>query len=329
MTTKAESDAKMEIVGGYNCEEQDPKVEVLVEKEDAATSNIDHLDHIISMIAKYTMKDPPDVDTSFRAEGQVPCASNIEDQEDKNTQFFVLNIGEDTQIIIKKSEPPQENGDAFVHASGGASCASGAIGAVGAGEDTKIFIEKSKPPQENGDASLDASGDASCAGGAGGAGDDMEIIIEKSEPPQENGDASMDASCASCAVGEGCADEDIEIIIEKSEPPQENGDPSMDHLWMGSVTHDLLHTLECRCRGAAMSATPWCAEIGLSKVRFRWSVSKRDFNEDIVRKLCKEKKLEAAIGVVVCLVNYQKVGPKKSGYMECNDLRLCPASPWG
>ncbi|MCO5553866.1 hypothetical protein L7F22_007391 [Adiantum nelumboides] len=174
------------------------------ERKDAATSNIDHLDHIISMIAKSTMKDPLDVDTSFRVEGHVPCASNIEDQEDKHTEFFVFNIGgavgvgEDMEIISKKSKPPQENGDASVDASGDAICAGGVVGAGGAGEDT------AKPPQENGDASMDAS----CGGGAigaGGAGEDMEIITEKYEPPQDNGDpsvdASGDASCAGGAVG--------------------------------------------------------------------------------------------------------------------------------
>ncbi|MCO5569615.1 hypothetical protein L7F22_023331, partial [Adiantum nelumboides] len=125
---EAKPDIEVEIVEGYNCEEQDPKVEVHVEKEDgaarkptedaewqtktskdqveketrensnmesgrkdAATSNIDNLDHIISMIAKSTLKDPLDVDTSFKVESQVPCASNIEDQGDKNTEFFVLS----------------------------------------------------------------------------------------------------------------------------------------------------------------------------------------------------------------------------------------------
>ncbi|MCO5555414.1 hypothetical protein L7F22_008960 [Adiantum nelumboides] len=187
---------------------------------DAATSNIDNLDHIISMIAKSTMKNPLDVDTSFRVEGQVPCASNIEDQEDKNIEFFALNTGEDTEIIIKKFEPPQEIGDASVEIGGDASCASGA---VGAGEDMEIISEKFEPPQENGDASMHASGDAICVGGAVGAGEDT------AEPPQENGDASMDASGdASCGGGAVGAGEDMEIIIEKYEPPQENGDPSVD-----------------------------------------------------------------------------------------------------
>ncbi|MCO5612349.1 hypothetical protein L7F22_066616 [Adiantum nelumboides] len=178
---------------------------------DAATSNIDNLDHVISMIAKSTMKDPHDLDTSLRVEGQIPCASNIEDQEDKNSKSFVLSTG------------------------GDASCAGGAIGASGAGNDTEIIIDKSKPPQENGDASVDAGGAVVQAvqvntrtlslkslnhfrkmvviqvvGGAVGAGDvgeDMEIIIEKSEPPQEDGDASMDvgadSSCTAGAVGAG------------------------------------------------------------------------------------------------------------------------------
>ncbi|MCO5550993.1 hypothetical protein L7F22_004488 [Adiantum nelumboides] len=156
---------------------------------DAATRNIDNLDHIICMMAKST---PPDVDTSFRVEGQVPCASNIKDQEDKNTEFFALSTGEDTTIIIKKSKPPQEKGDASVDVGGDASGAvnavdaGGAVGVGSAGEVTNIIIEKSKPPQEDGDAFVDASGDASYAGGAvgvGGAGEDMKIIIEKFEPP--------------------------------------------------------------------------------------------------------------------------------------------------
>ncbi|MCO5597305.1 hypothetical protein L7F22_051381 [Adiantum nelumboides] len=326
MTTEAEPDAEVEIVGGYNYEEQDPKVEVHVEKEallekyspengdqtennpslikdnemlardtnpsilqtiqmmqrerkkkmtdeatrfpiedaegqtktskdqlekdirensnmksgrkDAATSNIDNLDHIISMIAKSTMKDPPNVDTSFRVKGQVPCASNIGDQEDKKTQSFVLYTGEDTKIIMKKSEPPEENGDASVDAGGDANSADGAVGAGGAvgvgsaSEDTKIIIENFESPQEDGDASMDASGEASCAGGAVGAGEGTEMIIENFEPPQEDSDAFVDAggdaSCAGGAVGVGGAGEDMEIIIEKFEPPKEDGDASMD-----------------------------------------------------------------------------------------------------
>ncbi|MCO5601909.1 hypothetical protein L7F22_056035 [Adiantum nelumboides] len=184
----------------------------------AATSNIDNLDHIISMIAKSTMKDPLDVDTSFRVEGQVPCASNIEDQEDKNTRVFCPNTGEDTEIIIKKSEPPQETGDASVEAGGDASCA---------GEDMEIISEKSEPPLENGDAlvnlSVDASGDAICVGGTVGAGVAGE---DTAKQPQENGDASVDASvdasCGGDAVGVGGASEDT------IEPPQENGDASVD-----------------------------------------------------------------------------------------------------
>ncbi|MCO5573319.1 hypothetical protein L7F22_027088 [Adiantum nelumboides] len=175
------------------------------ERKVAATSNIDNIDHIISMIAKSTMKDLPDVDSSFRVKGQVPCASNIEDQEDKNTEFFVLNTGEDTNIIIDKFEPPQKYGDASMDAGG-------IVGAGNAGEDTKIIIEKSEPPQEDSDTFVDADGDASCAGGSIGAGDareNTEIIIENFESPQEDGDAS-------CAGGAG---EDMEIIIEKSEPP--------------------------------------------------------------------------------------------------------------
>ncbi|MCO5610504.1 hypothetical protein L7F22_064743 [Adiantum nelumboides] len=190
---------------------------------DVATSNIENFDHVISMIANSTLKDPLDVNISFRVEGQVPCASNIEDQEDKNTEFFVLNTGEDMEIIIKKSEPPQEIGDASVEASCDASCVGGAIGASSAGADMENISEKSEPPQDNGDASVDASGDVICAGGASGVGEDT------IEPPQENGNASVDSSGdASCGGGAGGAGEYMEIIIEKSEPPQENGDPSVD-----------------------------------------------------------------------------------------------------
>ncbi|MCO5558302.1 hypothetical protein L7F22_011881 [Adiantum nelumboides] len=85
-------------------------------RKDVATSNIDNLDDIISMTTKSTMKDPPNVDTSFRVDGQVQCASNIEDQEDKNTEFVVLSVVEDMEIIIKKYEPPEENGDASMDA---------------------------------------------------------------------------------------------------------------------------------------------------------------------------------------------------------------------
>ncbi|MCO5609731.1 hypothetical protein L7F22_063963 [Adiantum nelumboides] len=218
-------------------------------RKDAATSNIDNLDHITSMLAKFTMT-PPDLDTSFRVEGQVPCASNIEDQEDKNTEFFVLSTGEDTEIIMKKSQPPEENGDA---PGGDASCAGddteiiigkskpprehgdasvdagGVVGAGCAGEDTNIIIEKSESPQEDGDISVDAGGEASCVGGAG---EDTKMIIEKFEPPQEDNDASMDAggdaSCAGGAVGAGGAGKDMEIIIEKSGGAQEDGDASVD-----------------------------------------------------------------------------------------------------
>ncbi|MCO5611388.1 hypothetical protein L7F22_065641, partial [Adiantum nelumboides] len=114
------------------------------------------------MIAKSTMKDPLDVDTSFRVEGQVPCASNIEDQEDKNTEF-VLSIAEDTEIIMKKSKSPEKNDDASVDAGGDASCAGGA------GDDTETITDKYEPPWEDGDASEDAGGDGSCAIGAVGA----------------------------------------------------------------------------------------------------------------------------------------------------------------
>ncbi|MCO5569919.1 hypothetical protein L7F22_023633 [Adiantum nelumboides] len=111
-------------------------------------------------------------------------------------------VGDDTEIIIDKFEPPQEDGDASVDA-GGAAGADSAGGAVGASEDTKIIIGKSKPPQEDAredsDAFVDASGDASYASGAG---EDMEIIVEKFEPPQKIGDASVDAGGdANCTGG--------------------------------------------------------------------------------------------------------------------------------
>ncbi|MCO5560315.1 hypothetical protein L7F22_013927 [Adiantum nelumboides] len=179
-------------------------------RKDAATSNIDNLDHIISMIVKSTVKDPLDVDTSFKVEGQVPCASNIEDQEDKNTEFVVIVVdaggdascaggavgaGDDTKIIIDKYKPPWEDGDASVDAGV----------AVGAGEDTDIIIEKLESPQEDGDASVDVGGEASYGDGAVGATDDTKMIIENSKPPQGDGDAFVDAggdgSCAAGAVG--------------------------------------------------------------------------------------------------------------------------------
>ncbi|MCO5576352.1 hypothetical protein L7F22_030161 [Adiantum nelumboides] len=227
---KAEPNAEVEIVGGYNCEDQDPKVEVHVEKEgvlekdshengdqaencpsmknnevsatdtspsilqtiqmiqrerkrrmigvnsdgaarkptedvegqtktskdqveketgeisnmesrrkDTATNTIDNLDHIISMIAKSTMKDPPDVDTSFRVVMQVVQVVQVK------TWRLSMKICEDT------IEPPQENGDASMDARGNASCGGGAVGVGGAGE------------------GINVGGDASCAGGAVGA----------------------------------------------------------------------------------------------------------------------------------------------------------------
>ncbi|MCO5562540.1 hypothetical protein L7F22_016168 [Adiantum nelumboides] len=185
-------------------------------RKDATTSNTDNLDQIISMIIKSTMKDSLDVDTSFRVECQVPCASNIEDQKDRNTEFVVLSTVEDMKIIMKKSEPPEENDDAYVDASDDASCAGGV---VGVGDDTEIIIDMDEPPQEDGDASVDA----------GGVGEDTDIIIEKSESPQEDGDASMEvggeARCADGAVG---ASEDTEMTIENSKPPQGDGDASVD-----------------------------------------------------------------------------------------------------
>ncbi|KAI5062868.1 hypothetical protein GOP47_0021415 [Adiantum capillus-veneris] len=145
------------------------------------------------------MKDPPDVDGSFRVEGQVP--------------------GEDTEIIMKKYEPGRENGDASVDAGGDASCAVGAVRVGGAGDDMEITIDNFEPPREYGDAFVDAGGvvsagnvggEARCAGGVVGVGEDTEITNEKSKPPQEDGDASVDASPpasvaaggdASCAAG--------------------------------------------------------------------------------------------------------------------------------
>ncbi|MCO5608832.1 hypothetical protein L7F22_063049 [Adiantum nelumboides] len=99
----------------------------------AAISNIDNLDHIIIMIAKSTLKDPPDVDTSFRVEGQDPCVSNIKDQEDKNIEFFVLTTGGDVSCAGaikyvrhndgKMSGPWEDGGDAGGDARGDASYA--------------------------------------------------------------------------------------------------------------------------------------------------------------------------------------------------------------
>ncbi|MCO5587800.1 hypothetical protein L7F22_041752 [Adiantum nelumboides] len=89
-------------------------------------------------------------------------------------------------MIIDKSAPPQEDGDASVDAGG-------AIGAGSAGEDTNIIIKKFESPHEDGDAYVDLGGEASCAGGAIGASEDTEMIIENSKPPQEDGDASVDA----------------------------------------------------------------------------------------------------------------------------------------
>ncbi|MCO5565169.1 hypothetical protein L7F22_018842 [Adiantum nelumboides] len=171
--------------------ERKRKMTVVIFGKDAATSNIDNHDHIVSMIAKSTTKDPLDVDTSFRVEGQVPCASNIEDQEVKNTKFVVLSTTEDTEIIMKKFEPREENDDASVDAGGDASCA-------GVGDDTEIIIDKYEPPWEAGDASVDAGG----ADGAVGAGEDTEMIIEKYKPSLGDGDASVDAGGdGSCAIG--------------------------------------------------------------------------------------------------------------------------------
>ncbi|MCO5571406.1 hypothetical protein L7F22_025146 [Adiantum nelumboides] len=182
-----DKDAKVEIVEGCNCEEQDPKMEVPIEKEGVlekdSLENKDRAENCPS-----SMKDNEIV------EEQVLCASNIEDQVDKNTEFFVLNTGEDTKIIIEKFEPPQENGDACMDAGGDAICAGGVVGVGGGGaakyvrhNDGMVF-----QPWEDG---VDAGGDA--------RDEDKKIIIEKLKPPQDNGDASVDASCEGGATGAG------------------------------------------------------------------------------------------------------------------------------
>ncbi|MCO5598478.1 hypothetical protein L7F22_052575 [Adiantum nelumboides] len=181
-----DKDAEVEIVGGYNCEEQDSSVEVHIEKEDGA--------------AKKPIED---------AEGKTKTSKDqVEKETGENSNMESRRKGDDTEIIIKKSEPPQETGDASVEVGGDASCACGAIDAGGAGEDMEIIIEIFEPPQEKGDAlvnaSMDASEDAICASGAGGAGEDT------AEPPQENGDPSVDvggdASCAGGAIGASVAE---------------------------------------------------------------------------------------------------------------------------
>ncbi|MCO5553749.1 hypothetical protein L7F22_007275 [Adiantum nelumboides] len=257
---KAEPNTEVDIVGGYNCGEQDLKVEVHAEKEGVLAKDshengdqakncpssvkdkyqsfhlVDHTNDVKGKKEKddkYGAARKPTKD----AEGQTKTSKDqVEKEIGENSNMEsgrkggdascaagaigASCAGEDTEIIIEKSKPPQKNGDAFVDAGVDASCASGAGEAGGAGEDTEIIIEKSEPPKENGDASMDVSGDASCVGGAVGAGEDMEIITEKSEPPQENGDAFVDASGdASCVGGAVGASEDMNIIIENFEPP--------------------------------------------------------------------------------------------------------------
>ncbi|MCO5588615.1 hypothetical protein L7F22_042572 [Adiantum nelumboides] len=234
---EAEADAEVEIVGGYNCEENYPLVEVHVEKEGVlekdSLENGDQVKNCPSMkdnevLARDTSpsilqtiqmmqrerkrngdarKPTEDVEgqtktSKDQVEKETGENSNMEfgrkDAATRNIDNLDHIISEDTEIIIKKSEPPQETGDASMEAGGDASCAGGA------GEDIEIISEKFEPPLENGDApvnaSVDASEDAICAGGAG------EDMIE---PPQENGDASVDASedasCKGGAIGAGGA----------------------------------------------------------------------------------------------------------------------------
>ncbi|MCO5611940.1 hypothetical protein L7F22_066200 [Adiantum nelumboides] len=106
---------------------------------DAATSNIHNLDQIISMIAKSTMKDPPDMRTQ-----------RLSLRSLNHLRKLVMHLWR--QVVMQVVQVVQI----------GAGGAVGAIGVGGAGEHTD------EPPQENGDASVDASGDASCGGGAGG-----------------------------------------------------------------------------------------------------------------------------------------------------------------
>ncbi|MCO5595630.1 hypothetical protein L7F22_049675 [Adiantum nelumboides] len=229
---KAKPDAKVEIVGGYNCEEQDPKLEVHVEKEGvlekdslengdqaencpsmkdnkvSVTDTSPSILQIIQMIQRERKRRMTDGATEKPTEDVGGQTKTLKDQVEKETgensnmesgrkdatttrMLATSNIdnldhiiSEDTEIIIKKSEPPQETGDAPMEAGGDASCAGGVVGASGAGEDMEIINEKSEPPQGNGDApvdaSVDASGDAICVGGAigaSGAGEDT------AEPP--------------------------------------------------------------------------------------------------------------------------------------------------
>ncbi|MCO5557097.1 hypothetical protein L7F22_010653 [Adiantum nelumboides] len=168
LQTEAEPNAEVEILGGYNCEEQDPKVEVQVEKEGVLEKDsLENGDQ-----AKNCPSSMKDNEVSARDTSPSILQTIQMMQRERKRKM----TGEDTDIIIEKSKPPQENDDASVDAGGDASCAGGAVGvggdascavgAGGAGEDTEIIIEKSEPPQEDGDASVDVGGDASCVGGA-------------------------------------------------------------------------------------------------------------------------------------------------------------------
>ncbi|MCO5615080.1 hypothetical protein L7F22_069368 [Adiantum nelumboides] len=225
---EAEQDAEVEIVGGYNCEEYDPKVEVPIEKEGVlAKDNLENGDQ-----AKYYLSSIKDNEVSARdTNPSILQTIKMMQRERKRsmTDGAVRKPIQDVegQTKTSKDQVEKETGDNCNMESGRKDDdASYACGAVGACEDMEIIIGKFEQPHKNGDASMDASGDASCGGGASG---DMGIIIEKVEPPQENGDAFVDvgedASCGGGAIGVG---EDMEIIIEKFNPPQENGDPSLD-----------------------------------------------------------------------------------------------------
>ncbi|MCO5595686.1 hypothetical protein L7F22_049731 [Adiantum nelumboides] len=188
-------------------------------RKDAATSNIDNLDHLISMIAKSTMKDPLDVDTSFRLRTRRLSFEPPEENDeasmdvggDASCAGGAVGAGDDTNIITDKYEPPREDGDTSMDA----------VVAVGVGEDTNIIIEKPESPQVDGDASVDVGGEASCANGVVGASDNTEMIIENSKPPQGDGDASVDVggdgSCAAGAIGAEYARHDDGTMSQQRE----------------------------------------------------------------------------------------------------------------
>ncbi|KAI5075341.1 hypothetical protein GOP47_0009417 [Adiantum capillus-veneris] len=112
----------------------------------------------------------------------------------------------------------------------------------------------------------------------------------------------------------------------------QNARPSVHHVW-SSIK---------RCRlgakgegGVAMPARQRYPEISrLSKPYLSSIVNKKSFNEDLARKLCKEKRLEAAIDVVVSLVDYQKLMPsliKVKRLLDCleicNGVQVGPKKP--